>query len=1002
MTIRLLGPVELRTREGGAAEVAGAKRRGVLALLALELGRTVPVDRFFELLWGSTPPTHARAALQGHVAALRKVLDDTGLTLLTRPPGYRLVGPPEQVDARCFDELARRAGSAAADAEAAPLLQQALELWHGRALADVPDTELRHALAEQLEESRTRALTAWAQCLLRLGLGAAAIPELERSVRADGLREPTAALLMRCLYQAGRQSDALTAYHHTRVRLDDELGVTPGPALREALAVVLGGAPGSTRGTGPRPPATVVASAAAPPTPPLPAPPLPVPPPPTPPLPADASSARRSTTGGPGSGTSGGPGPGLRLPRPPSGFVGRSAALQWLDRRGTPGALAVVVGPAGAGKTATVLHWAQRAAGRFADGLLYADLRGYHPAGPADPTETLGELLLALGLPAHAIPADRAARTAAYQAQTRRRQLLLLLDNARDADDVSALLPAGTSSATVVTSRNTLEDLVVTEGAALLRVGPLPLADALELLEQLAPEQVAADPAAAHRLVDLCDGLPLALRIAAARIAARPDWPLARLVAELADEDGRLLALDTQGTASVRSSLALTYWQLPDEAAHLLALLGAHPGTEVNAGTAAALLGGEASTARHTLGTLAAHHLLHETSTGHFTRPDLVRLFSRELHADQDEPDRRLALLRLLDHYLGVLHGCTDPAGPSGPGLPGQPLPICPDAVRADPSGLRLALVRFRAEQPALRDLVGTAAGSADARAHERAVQIAELCHPLYALDAVAGPSDDWLTCLDSALRAARRSGTARALAVLESATAEALTLQQRGSEARVFARRAVDRTGAAHGGVRIRALAACAVATAGTGDPGAAREARELSRAALTLVGEDALHDHAGTALTAAATVELLAGDPEAALRHARAVRGRSSTGGVPTSRLTLLTALAAEAQALRRLRRFADAAAVDEESAELGRASGTLLTCEVIARQFDPPGGAGSGAGSGPSSGASSGTPGRAADAAAYAAAARAIDRATGQPSTSSTPSSSSSSRISSALPS
>lgn len=993
MTIRLLGPVELRTRDGNLAEVAGAKRRGVLALLALELGRTVPVDRFFDLLWDSMPPTHARAALQGHIAALRKVLDGSGLTLLTRPPGYRLVGAPEQVDARRFDELVRRAEAAPADAEATPLLQQALELWRGSALADVPDTELRHALAEQLEESRTRALTAWAHCLLRLGRGAAAVPELERSVRADALREPSTALLMRCLHQAGRQSDALTAYHHTRVRLDDELGVTPGPALREALAVVLGGAPGHE----PSPPAERRPVAPAVPA---------VPPaaaPSAPRLPTDTSSVHRSTTGGTGSGsgggserrssgggTSGGPGPGLRLPRPPSGFVGRSSVLQWLDRRSTPGALALVVGPAGAGKTAAVLHWAQRAAGRFADGLLHTDLRGYHPAGPADPTEILGELLLALGLPAHAIPADPAARTAAYQAQTRRRQLLLLLDNARDAADVSALLPAGTGSATVVTSRNTLEDLVVTEGAALLRVGRLPLADALELLELLAPEQIAADPAAARRLVALCDGLPLALRIAAARLAARPDWPLARIVAELADEDGRLFALDTQGTASVRSSLALTYWQLPNEAAHLLTLLGAHPGTEVNAGTAAALLGGEASTARHTLGTLAAHHLLHETTTGHFTRPDLVRLFSRELHADQDEPDRRLALLRLLDHYLGVLRGCTDPggpigSGPAGTGLPGPRLPLCPGAVHADPSGLRAALVRFRAEQSALRDLVGTAAGSADAGAHDRAVRIAELCHPLYALDAAAGPGDDWLTCLDSALRAARRSGTAQALATLESATAEALTLQQRGSEARVFAQRAVDRTGAAHGGVRVRALAACAVATAGTGDPGAAREARELSRAALALVGEHALHDHAGTALTAAATVELLAGDPEAALRHARAVRGRSSTGGVPTSRLNLLTALAAEARALRRLRRFADAAAVDEEGAELGRVSGTRLTCEVIGRQFDPPGGADAGAIGTAPAGATIGTT------------LGTTVTASGQSS-----SSSSSSRISSALPS
>ncbi|MFD9068097.1 BTAD domain-containing putative transcriptional regulator, partial [Kitasatospora purpeofusca] len=243
MFVRLLGPVELRTADGRSVEPAAAKRRATLALLALELGRTVPVGRFFELLWGDAPPARARAALQGHIAALRKLIAGSGLVLSTRPPGYRLDGPADAVDSLLFERLVADAAARTApdgDEAAAGLLRRALSLWQGpAALADLPETDLRDALADRLRKDRTLALEAWADRLLRLGLGADAVPELDRAAEADPWNEALAARLVLCLQQSGRSWDALNAYHRTRRRLAADLGVGPGSALRSAVSGVL-------------------------------------------------------------------------------------------------------------------------------------------------------------------------------------------------------------------------------------------------------------------------------------------------------------------------------------------------------------------------------------------------------------------------------------------------------------------------------------------------------------------------------------------------------------------------------------------------------------------------------------------------------------------------------------------------------------------------------------------------------------------------------------------
>ncbi|MFI6845107.1 BTAD domain-containing putative transcriptional regulator [Kitasatospora sp. NPDC050467] len=886
MEIRLLGPVELCTADGEALAVGGAQRRAVLALLALELGRAVPVERFFELLWGDEPPTHAKAALQGHIAALRKLLTGSGFTLLTRAPGYRLTGDPGAVDAVAAAELAARAAGTTDDTAAA-LLRQALGLWRGAALAGLPATPLRGALADGLDDARTGALTAWARRQLRLGQGHTAVPALEQAVRADGLSEPMTALLMRCLHQSGRSPDALRVYHRSRVRLGEELGVTPGPALQQALAEVLA----ADRATDP---------------------------------PCRPTAAPGGAAGEPGPPTVPVAG---RLPAPPRGFVGRDAEDDWLDQQCGPertgDGLAVVAGPAGVGKTALVVRWAHRAAAGFPDGRLFADLRGFDPAGPGDPGQVLGSFLRALGLPEAAIPEDRAARAALFREQTRHRRLLVVLDNARCADDVAGLLPSGPGCATVVTSRNSLEALVVTDGAALCQLAALPAADAYRLLERaLTAERLAAEPEPAGRLTELCDRLPLALRIVAGRLAARPGRPVADLVAELTDERTRLAALGTPGgAAGVRTALSLTYQHLPENARSLLALLAVHPGAEVDPYAAAALLGSDADGARHALGPLTAHHLLSEPAPGRFGRHDLVRLYGAELFDRLPAERRRQAFRSLVDYELVAaglavrrINPLHEPFRPEGPG------------PRALPrlGGVPSTLAWCHAEEPVLRALVSAAT---DRGEYERAWRLARVTATLYY---GAGRVFDRLACLRIGLRAARLDGGREGLAAMEAATACALGSTGRVAEALPLAAQAVARTTPDDGDLHVHALSVRASMTALSGDPAGADR---LSQAALALIRASGPSEHAATVLSNAAALKVVLGEPVAALEHARETR--ALLAGNPTANAHLW-AMVSEALALRALGERTAAERVWREALRLCGSTGNVRLHALTRRHF------------------------------------------------------------------
>ncbi|MEU1285427.1 BTAD domain-containing putative transcriptional regulator [Kitasatospora sp. NPDC005856] len=861
MRIRLLGPVELRVGADGFASVAGAQRRAVLALLALRLGHLVTVDQLCELLWDEQPPPSARAAVQGHVAALRKVLACTPFELHTRDSGYLLTGPADEVDALRFEELTGAADRLAGGGDgraAVARLEEALRLWRGEALADLPDTPLRSAAVDRLQQSRTAALLRWAGLRLGQGAGASAVPLLEQGVRTDGLREELVALLMRCLRQAGRPAEALTAYHQARVRLAEELGLNPGPALRAALAEVLA----DDRTVEPpllAPPAAEPAPQAA----------------------AEPQAPRVPR----------------QLPRRHPDFVGRAGELARLDRACGPGpgwvgrvsdGPVLVVGPAGVGKSALVTAWAHRAADRFPDGVLHAELHGLAPDGPARPEAVLAGFLRALGVPEDGIPAERAARAALYRERTGGRRLLVLLDDAADADQVADLLPAGPAGTAVVTGRGSLEGLVALEGATLLSLAALPEDDALDLLERtLTPARLRAEPEAAARLAGLCDHLPLALRIAASRLAARPDWTIAELVAELADERTRLAVLDADGTLSVAGRLRLTHRRLSGPAAELLTVLAAHPGREVDTAASAALLGSDTATAHRALGELTSHHLLTGTSPGRHVRTDLVRLYGTGLLAERPERHRRLLRERLADHYLTVLRHCGSFLDPgqedtAPPGGPAQTLPAVAD--------IRTALDWFDTEEPAISALVASP-GTDPARAW----RLALTCGSLYY---GASRFTDWLACARLGQAAAERCGDPVAVALLLNCRAQALVALERRQESAEAARRAVaaaeSATGPAAASAHVRALATLALVTAMLGH---SAEAERLAASATALALESGDRRRLVDAKVHQGSVSLSTGDREGAQRRSR--EARELLPATPVTQVHLWSLLT-EAQAL------------------------------------------------------------------------------------------------------
>jgi len=675
MQIRLLGPVDI-VGDGTALPVAGRRRKAVLAALALQPMQVVSTGLLIEIVWGDTPPATAGNTLQSHVSYLRRALGGSG-AIRARPPGYCLAVANDATDVQTAERLIRQGIQCVDPRQGAGWLQTAVDLWRGPPLADLGDLPWFDDHARRLEQLHLHAQQSLMQARLALGQHAQLVTELESLRERHPLNEEIHGLLILALYRSGRQADALAAYQALRHSLDEELGIDPSPPLRELHAAIL------HQDSSLDPPPVSASTGAAPARPPVPA----------------------------------------QLPLAIASFTGRSSELTRLDEllpgtaaaspeRGGAAVVSAVSGTAGVGKTALAVHWAHRVRESFPDGQLYANLHGFDPGGRvADPAEVMRGFLDALGVPAERVPTSLEAKAGLYRSLLAGKRVLVVLDNARDAAQVRPLLPGSTGCLVVVTSRNRLTGLAATEGAHALSLERLTAAEARDLLVcRLGVDRVAAEPDAAHEIIERCARLPLALAIAAARAVTRPDFPLAALAGELADTAG---GLDTfrgdEPATDVRTVFSWSYRAVGADAATLFRLLGLHPGPNITLLAAASLTGMHPRRVRVLLAELTGAHLLTEPLPGRYAFHDLLRTYAAELAAAHDsDEDRHAALQRILEHYLHTAFRAHRYLRPmSEPIVLASPLVgVVPESAATEAQ----ALGWFRAEHPTLLAAVDQAA----------------------------------------------------------------------------------------------------------------------------------------------------------------------------------------------------------------------------------------------------------------------------------------------------
>lgn len=727
MRVRLLGPVDVVV--GGAVRpVSGLRRKAILATLSLHAGDIVSTDRLADIVWGDDPPSTPVNTLQSHVSHLRTVLGSKA-AILAKPPGYVLDVGVDGTDARLAERLLRQATRLADPVQRVRELREALALWRGSPLADVAGIAWLEDQAERLDLLRERVRQALAEARLAAGEHAQLVPDLEQMAADHPLNERIGGQLMLALYRSGRQADALTAYQRLRATLNEQLGIDPNQSLRDLELAIL------------RQDTSLLLD------------------------PAAAMLGQQRDTQVPLA-----PQPYRRapvpaqLPPPPAGFAGRDAEVASLDAMlpallpeqdaGGVGVIAAIAGTAGVGKSALALHWAHRVRERFPDGQLYVNLRGFDPDRPAmDPDQALRGLLEALGVQPERIPRDRDAKAGLYRSLLSGNRVLVVLDNARDAEQVRPLLPGSPASLTVVTSRNQLTGLIAAEGARLLGLGLLTVPEAYDLLaRRLGTYRVAAELQATEEIIASCARLPLALTIAAARAAARPGFPLSVIAAELRQSasldpfDGGELAV------GLRAVFSCSYRMLSTDAARLFRLLALYPGPEFSVVAAASLLGAPVGQARVLLAELARAHMLAEHSPGRFGCHELLRAYAAEQVRARDDPGvRDAALRRVLDHFVQTSHAGLTLLDPFL--IPFAPAPPLPGVTLGEVAAAGCADDWFAAEYTTLLTAVTVAADAG------LATPAWQLAWTLTSFQLRQGYWDDHALAQRAGLDAARRAG---------------------------------------------------------------------------------------------------------------------------------------------------------------------------------------------------------------------------------------------------
>ncbi|MEV4414297.1 BTAD domain-containing putative transcriptional regulator [Catellatospora sp. NPDC049609] len=730
----LLGPLEV-FRDGQPVALGSTKQQLVLAALLLRPGEAASNDELVAMLWGDQPPLSAAANVRTYVRGLRQALLDgesAERRIVTTPGGYLLRVEPDERDLDRFDAAAARgrAALAAGDPAAAEAaLSAAVGLWRGPALAGLPLPRMLTGRVAQLEERRLLAEEDYATARLALGEAAEAIPRLRALLDRHPLRQRAWAQLMTGLYQIGDVSGALAAFRRARQVLAEETGLDPGPELTRLHDDILHHrvAPDGPAATAPGgdPPARVPATRP------------------------------------------------QQLPLALPGFVGRSAELARLDatlgtgRDGPPGVdIVTVSGMPGVGKTTLALHWAHRAVDLFPDGQLYVNLRGYADADAVSPADALVTFLEALGVPIGRIPSSIDARSGLYRSLLAPRRMLIVLDNARDADQVRPLLPGAGRCAVVVTSREQLAGLAAAEGARPLTLQVLTAAESMNLLRsRIGDDRVAAAPLATAEMIEATGRLPLALSMVAARVAAKPTFPLEAVAAQLRPSEARLGLL---ADGDVRRVFSWSHRALSPDAAHLLRLLGLHPGPDLTGDAAAALLGRPRHAVTPLLQELTRLHLLTEHLPERYALHDLLRSYAAELaQASERADERHAAGLRMYDHYLHSARAAAVLLQPTW--TPVEPLPPQPASVPVPVPDRDAAVAWFHAEHPVLLRVLRQAADTGSE------TYACRLAWALAAYLAPRGLFQDQLTAQQAALAAAERIGDLGAQALASRMLARAL-----------------------------------------------------------------------------------------------------------------------------------------------------------------------------------------------------------------------------------
>ncbi|GAA2898287.1 SARP family transcriptional regulator [Actinoplanes cyaneus] len=602
----VLGPVRAWSGET-ELDLGAPQQRALLAILLINVGHPLSLREIVAVLWGSEPPETAGNLVHRYVGALRRLFEP-GLTgrgasgvLVRGSGGYRLDVDPAAVDLLCFRQL-RRDAEGSEPGRAAELLLDALELWHGPVASDLPAQVRTGPAFTLVDGERLAAVKAAAEHAPAAGgeVAERVLLVVRAAATAHPLDESLQARLMLVLAATGRQAEALEVFHATRKLLAGELGLDPGPELRETHERVLRQEAESASGT------------------------------------VDVPVERPA-----------------QLPPDLAVFAGRGPELALFPQVGDepgPAAVVTVSGMGGAGKTTLAVHWAHRIAGHFPDGHLYIDLHGFSPSrAMISPADALHSFLEALGVPVRSIPASLEAQTALFRSLLAGRRVLVVLDNARDSEQVRPLLPGAPGCLTVVTSRHQLYDLVSQHGAIAITCEDLPSGDAVELLSRrIGAERVAREPAAAAQIAELAGRIPLTLAMVSARAAMNPRFSLAAIARELHEWDGSLDAFEGESARSgVRSVFDWSYRVLTPSAARMFRLFALHPGPECAAAAAASQAGEPLARARRSLAELLRANLIVETEPGRFGVHDLLRAYARELDGDDDG-----ARERVLDHYL--------------------------------------------------------------------------------------------------------------------------------------------------------------------------------------------------------------------------------------------------------------------------------------------------------------------------------------------------------------